>query len=87
MPVGNGEQPLVDLRQQGDRDGGDGADGEECGGPPGEDAGAEQGDAEEEAAGQVADAGELVEGAASGRCRRSAWPPDGHGEDVVDVAG
>ena len=37
----------------GGREGGDGADGEERGGPPGEDAGPEERDAEEEAAGQM----------------------------------
>ena len=77
---GNGEQPLVDLRQQGDRDGRDGADGEERGGPAGEDAGAEEGDAEEEAAADVGDADGLAERSASGRCRRSRgrrWPRRG----------
>ena len=50
-------------------------DGEQHGGPAGEDAGAEQGDAEEQAAEQVAGAGEVEQGlqvadVAGRRCRR-----------------
>ena len=38
------------------------ADGEECGSPPGEDVGAEEGDAEDEAAGQEGEPADLDEG-------------------------
>ena len=61
--------------------------GEERGGPPGEDAGAEQGDAEEEAAGQVETPSRLMRGPIRPMSPVGVATGDGHGEDVGDVAG
>ncbi|MGH3613749.1 MAG: esterase/lipase family protein [Pseudonocardia sp.] len=81
---GNREQPFVDLRQQGDRSACGGADREERRGPPGEDACAEERDAEDDAAGQVGDAhdqeGGVQQADVAGRGTAA-----GGGEDVVDV--
>jgi hypothetical protein len=65
---GDGEEPEVDLRHQGDRQGCDGANGKERGGPPGQDVGAEECDAEDEASGEVGEAG-WASSWHSARCR------------------
>src|ERR1035437_2905023 len=82
-----GEEPEVDLRQQGDRQGCDGANGKERGGPPGEDAGAEECDAEDAASGEVGEAGDLAEGDHQAEVAGRVAAGNGHGEDVGDVAG
>ena len=51
--LGDGHRPVERLRQHRERGGRDGADGEQGGRPAGEDAGAEQRDAEDETAEQV----------------------------------
>ena len=59
---GNGEQPLVDLRQQGDREGDQCANDEECGSPSREDIRPEQRDPEDDAAGKEDEAADPDEG-------------------------
>ena len=73
--VREGQEPVEGVRHHGERDGDDAADGEERGGPAGEDAGPVQRDAEEEAADQVGEALDLDGPCCSspdvtaGRCR------------------
>ena len=77
-------EPEVDLGENGAQDRGDGTDGQDGGRPPGQDAGPEQGDPEEEAAEQEDDAADLVEGLdpTDVAARRA---PGGNRQDVVDV--
>ena len=58
--VGEGEQPVEGVRQDGERDGEDAGDGQERGRPAGQDACPVQRDAEDEAAGQVGDPGTWI---------------------------
>src|SRR5712691_4491761 len=82
---GNGEEPFV-LRHGAGCDGCQRANSQECCSPAGEDVGAEECDAEDEAASQVGDPGDKDDG---------LHQPDvtgrgaivGRGDDVVDVGG
>ena len=84
--VREGQEPVEGVRQHGEQDGDDAADGEEHGRPAGEDAGPEQRDAEDEAAGQAGEALDLEDGLqqADVALDRAVGR---RGEDVVDVAG
>ena len=75
--VREGQEPVEGVRHHRERGGDQAADGEEHGRPAGEDAGPEQRDAEDQAAGQVGEALDLEDGLPAGRCRpgRCRWSP------------
>ncbi len=83
---GNREQPLGELWQLRGGDGRNGADGEQHRRPPGENSRPEEGDAEDDPAGDVGEAGAIDEDAhLADVADRGAM--GGHREHVVDIVG
>ena len=82
---GNGEQPFV-LRHDADCDGCQRSNSQECRSPAGEDVGAEQCDAEDEAASQVSDPGDVDHGLHQADVTNRGAIVD-RGDDVADVGG
>src|SRR5689334_12497285 len=82
-----GQQAVEGVRHQRERGADEAADREEDACPPGEDVGAEERDAEEHPAGQVAEALEFPEGTQGANVTGDGAAKGAEGDEVLDVAG
>ena len=83
-PIGIANSRGLTCGRHGSRDGRDGADGEKCRSPTGQDSGAEERNAEEEAAGEEGESGDLEQDL-QGTDVTGWGATDGCHENVVDI--